>query len=294
MNFITDSFFQQGETHEVCEDYAVHGNGYAIVSDGCSNGGGPSIHTDWGSRLLCKAAEYNLFCLTTNHDRMNFNERKNLFFHEVWSDAAKIASSLPNLQRECLTATLGIAYKDLGVVRTILYGDGVVGARRRDGKWEIRSYEPIQGAPYYLKYQKTEGDALRYFERFDGRYKASTYVCDGKLGVESTQTATVAIDPDNPAFDAHFPVEEYDLVFVGTDGLSAFFQKVNTGTSKHNEPVSLLSVLGVLLDANFNRPGCLRLQRHWAFKRTLAGTFPQRGWHTGDDVSLGIVHAQAD
>ena len=56
----TGSFFTIGSTHLVCEDYALHGKDYVILSDGCSNGGGPRIHTDWGSRILCKAAEEHI------------------------------------------------------------------------------------------------------------------------------------------------------------------------------------------------------------------------------------------
>ena len=63
----TESIFEQGSTHEVCEDYAIQGGGYTILADGCSNGGGPRIDTDWGSRILCKAAEEHLNTLKTRN-----------------------------------------------------------------------------------------------------------------------------------------------------------------------------------------------------------------------------------
>ena len=61
-----DSTFTIGSSHQVCQDYAVAGLrndrglasqrnrlAYAVVSDGCSS----SIDSDFGSRLLSKAAE---------------------------------------------------------------------------------------------------------------------------------------------------------------------------------------------------------------------------------------------
>jgi len=37
----TGSYFKIGSTHVVCEDYAIHTDDAVVVSDGCSNGGGP-------------------------------------------------------------------------------------------------------------------------------------------------------------------------------------------------------------------------------------------------------------
>jgi hypothetical protein len=101
------------------------------------------------------------------------------------------------------------------------------------------------------------------------------------------------LNKKEPWFDAHFPNEDYDVVFVASDGLTSFYEKVNTGTSKHTAPVNILNVLEVLFDVNdYRRAGFLRLQRSWAFKRATRGTFVQRNWHNADDCSVGCLHVE--
>ena len=56
----TDHLFWAGDSHKVNQDYCLSGSKsglhYAIVSDGCSS----SPDTDFGSRILAKAAENNI------------------------------------------------------------------------------------------------------------------------------------------------------------------------------------------------------------------------------------------
>lgn len=262
----------------------MHGNDYAVVSDGCSNSG-ISIQTDWGARLLCKAVEeYRNFL---RHPSEMSTEQ----FCKWVGDKAKCQVGMfPGLMPECLTATMILAQNDgLGAISTHLIGDGVVGARRRDGTLEVCSFEAISGAAFYPKYLWFEGEADTYFQKFGGTYRLTTYlVMNGETKKEVVETE---LDRDKPWFYNLFPHDEYDTVFIGSDGLSSFYHRVQTDTSKHNEPVPLMDVLGVLLDVNY-RPGFLKLQRQWAFRRNVAGTFPRREWHNADDVSLAVLHHQ--
>jgi len=70
-----DSFFFIGDSHEICEDYAVSGIHhlneaetnivpYGIVGDGCS----AAKNVDFGSRFLVKAAENNIQHFFSNFD----------------------------------------------------------------------------------------------------------------------------------------------------------------------------------------------------------------------------------
>lgn len=55
----TNSFYQIGRDHKVCEDYAICGMEpfpYTILSDGCSTG----KHTDVGSRILVSMTKKNI------------------------------------------------------------------------------------------------------------------------------------------------------------------------------------------------------------------------------------------
>ena len=56
----SDSYFEIGNTHQICQDYALSGNYkdmyYSVVSDGCSS----AEHSEIGAQILCHVARYNL------------------------------------------------------------------------------------------------------------------------------------------------------------------------------------------------------------------------------------------
>lgn len=292
---ITDCFFQQGVTHEVCEDYALAGQSFAVVSDGCSNGGGPRIDTDWGARLLCKAAERNL---------LDLRQRPEVFITTV-AKTALLQLSTFNMPVECLTATLAMLHMREGAMRCrgLIVGDGVIGGRRYDGSWRIVNFEYLPGgsvgraAPFYLKYAMT-GEVQKYMDLYGGKMRRTEY--NGTFGdLSKPESVTYEMTREEIEFDfdpecfyhqVWFDVKEFAFAFVASDGVSSFYRHVRTETNKYTEAVGLLQVLGVLLNVPPPRSGFLRAQRQWAFKRDVAGSFVRRGWHNADDVSVGAIY----
>lgn len=287
---VTDSFFQQGITHEVCEDYALSGPDFVILSDGCSNGGGPRIDSDWGSRILCKAAQDNLALIS---DPLRF-------LQAVGATACEQAEIFPSLTPDCLAATLlTICPKDDNTITGLLVGDGVIGGKRRgQNKWDIHfieypSSDTKQGAPFYLKYYFHD-DMDRYIEQF-----AAIRQVLHMQGDLMSQEDTLLINKQAHDFEAEsfwteldFACEEYEYVFGGTDGIFSFVENITTTTSKHQEAVDSLKVLRVLLDIPAFRPGFLRLQRNWAWKRVMKGTFLKNNWQNIDDTSMGLIYVR--
>lgn len=281
---ISDSFFEMGSTHEVCEDYALHGENYAIVSDGCSNAGGPSINTDWGSRLLCKAAEEQI---------QQFDPQ--IMLPLISGRAKMLVSSMPNLEMSCLTATLMMLRVKDGNFNAFCVGDGVIGGKRKDGRWKIFVIRFPKG-PFYLKYtmfDETQG----FIDEFGPNYKIGSYF--GKLEniddspEEEVMTYTekdCVLDPAEPYNIFNFPIEEYDFAFVCSDGMESFYHPVRTPMKKANDPVSLLQAMRVVLDFVTIQPGFAKLQRRWAFRQDKTGTLIRRQWKNSDDVSVGIIH----
>lgn len=285
---LTDSFYEIGKTHEVCEDYATSGENFAIVSDGCSNGGGPRIDTDWGSRIIAKAAEQHLKVLS--------NSNIESFLSAVGATAQTQCASFPNLVPECLTATLLLLVKPPSFenIFGLVVGDGTIGGQRIDGSWVIYHYEFVQGgttnkaAPFYLKYMMNN-EIDKYVSMFGGKLKQTKY--EGKLDGEMKETEEILeFNPQEPWQQHWFCPKDFRFTFVASDGTSSFYQKVQTETQKHNDPIPFLDVMRVLLDVTTVRPGFLRLQRQWCFRRENKGTFRHRNWHNGDDVSMaGII-----
>jgi hypothetical protein len=298
---ITDSYFEQGVTHEVCEDYALHGQNYAIVCDGCSNGGGPRIDSDWGARLICKAAEEQV----GEYD-------PSILLPAIGERAKSLMVGLPNLGPDCLTATMMMLQTfDDGVEPSfyaLTVGDGVVGGRRKDGRWKIHVIEFPQG-PFYLKYN-IFGEEQKFFDSFGDQFKIGTYF--GKLMTPemeppenpefnlrneewrqfmSYSEKEFTLNPSEPYNIFEFPIEEYDFAFVCSDGIQSFYQPRIGPTRKYNESIHVLDAMRTVMDYVTIRPGFARLQRHWAFKQDRVGTLVRRGWKNSDDVSTGVIHA---
>jgi hypothetical protein len=292
---ITDSFFEQGHLHSVCEDYALNGEGYTVISDGCSNGGGPRIHTDFGSRLLAKAAEQHI------------GENNTSAFLKMVGATAQVQQRLfPNLPPECLAATLMV----LRDSHAITVGDGIVGWKEGD-QWTVSIIEFLRGgnrnqaAPYYLKYEIFD-EVQGYLDAFGGRFKISTY--SGELmhpELEVGEEVSPIEERDALYRDKmEFTEEEHsttrwgefmlnssaELNFICSDGVLAFYTPIKNNLQKYNRDIHCLDVLRVLLDIPSFKPGFLQRQCNWAFKQDKTGTFKRRNWLTADDVSVGAVY----
>lgn len=279
----TGSYFNIGTTHTVCEDYALHGGGYVILSDGCSNGGGPRIHTDWGSRLLCKAAEVNLDLLPCESEAFN---------NRCISSAMTQVNAIPNLPMQCLTATLLVAVVKGDQIHVHVVGDGLFGVKKKDGTFEISEIHfgtvdnPIS-APYYLRYELHKADRAEYLERFGPIYTEKLWV--GDLKNPEFQTIQHNLMDGTTIFRS-YDIDEVEFAFIASDGLSSFYLPTVTGTSKVNQPVEVPDVVSVLMDFKSYNADFVGRQSEWVFKTKRPGSFGRLDWHNGDDVSLGVIY----
>ena len=286
---ITDSFFQQGESHEVCEDYALHGSDYAIIADGCSNGGGPTMHTDWGARILCKAAEQHIRRLNYS-PVIKFDEKVRQFFSLVANTAQTQLRAFDNMSMDCLSATLLVMHRSLITTTVLLMGDGVIGGKRKDGRWEISVYDAVANGKkkgcFYLRYMMMPNWYKNYIDVFGGTFEVTTYVGDiFKPETLITRTETETLNESTPWFDAVFPMDEYEFVFGASDGMTSFYQNVITPTSRHQNSVSTIDALREVLTIPQFKPEFLRHQRKWLWKNKKSH-FVKNNWHNSDDVSF--------
>ncbi len=287
---ITDAFFQQGSSHEVCEDYAVSGPNFAIVSDGCSNGGGPSISSDWGARFLCKSAEEFI-------ETVDLRSSTYMFLTTVLVNSNLLLRNFKKLDPRCLTATLIIVQQIEESFEWLLVGDGVIAAQRHDGTWTIKHFEFLPGgasgraAPFYLSYTGDHNDVRLYLDQFGGHVQVDTY--NGPLS-NPTKTSTTGTldftDPEGWTFKGSFPLSEYKACYILSDGITSFMKKIQSETDKRVEPVNLISAIEMMFRIPLIRPGFLNARRNWAFKQNRPDTFQRAGWYNYDDVSVGGIH----
>lgn len=306
MRTISDSAFAIGYSHAVCEDYALHrwDEHVAILSDGCSS----SPDTDWGARLLCRAAL----------QEVQEARQRDKVFQELQAEPDPVPDSLKrffdlelvdiilkaNEWRESLGLPSAVLDATLGLVRVtasqqievLLAGDGVVAARRRDGTgldyWVV---DCSLNAPTYLSYlvkQARDGEDLDPMERFQkmggGIRKVTacsperlpTVEEDGvwsRLGTDNQQKD----DVENLALSWTFSPEGYDVVAVFSDGVESFMRP----DGPTFRPVPVEEVLAELMDFKQLTVGFAerRLQRF------LRKTCVSRGWKHYDDLSIAAV-----
>ena len=203
MSFNTDSHYEIGCSHKVCEDFAIHGsfeapNGsilhYGIVSDGCSssmNEGGVRnpINVDIGARLLCLVAKQVI--------RESLPTLKVLDVGLYTSLRCSIMSKIDiqlrqlNLPIPVVDCTLlvNVVYENKGF--TAIFGDGVF-VRECDSYIEIFIIGYESGAPYYMAYHLDGERDLRYKKKFgDGKKTIKRIIFNKNEGTFEEQNSSM-------------------------------------------------------------------------------------------------------
>ena len=286
MKVNTDTFFRIGSSHDVCQDYALHNQFAAIVSDGCSS----SPDTDFGARLLVKAKEMHFYA-----------DNKEVYVH------ALRAAEVIGLHNESLNATLlSVDYDPVArMFQAEISGDGVVVARRirhencLDEKGyslpipyaDVVSVEFKSGAPYYLRYQTSERMKENYIKEFGQTFQVRTF--EWETGVAKSHISPDAYvcgyGLDKSPYRLAFNSDYYDLVAVMTDGAHSFVQKVESGTSITTKPIPVQEILPELFGfKNYN--GAFVKRRCAKALKDLAA----KGITHYDDFSMGVVHLGAE
>lgn len=162
---IYDSFFIKGQSHDICQDYALSGEvdglAYAMISDGCSmvsvdDQAVPHPISDFASRIVCLCTRRVLSHLSKRQGRAEASE---LFF-ELLAASLRSHQKLLELSSEMADATLSLitAKDDLAMIITI--GDGVTVVERENSiDVYSRIYQPNFPAytSYLLNLEKNEG-----------------------------------------------------------------------------------------------------------------------------------------
>ncbi|CAE7860290.1 nadE [Symbiodinium microadriaticum] len=257
-------------------DYALHDYGVVAVSDGCSNGNGPSIDTDWGSRIIAHLGMQYLPILMagdTQYQESNFIQR-------VISHAVAVCNTLSK-HTDCLTASLLMAFEKGDFINTLRVGDGIVGAKYRDGSIRFSILDFNMNAPFYPIYAESPQDLEGFFDKFGSKVKQKTYSVeeDTDEGWDNIEESSVEFDYSRyPYLTQNFKKEEVEFVFIGSDGCEQFLEQVQHATSKYSEPVALPKVVRGLIDFGHFNHNFVRHQCHWMLKLDKPNTFVRLGW----------------
>lgn len=249
----SDSYFEIGSTHLVCQDYAIsYANddiAYAIVSDGCTS----SPNTDIGARIVSIVAKDAINYL---YQRENFNSvfNEKLFLNKfvitlkelIIKKCIEVKGSL-NLNINSFDATLLIAiafkkYKPL----IFGWGDGNFIIKYKDGVAQSISLSYDGNMPYYLSYQMCyeKDQAYRREQKGNVWVKEAIYnlpKCDIRLG-DYWKDKITSYDPFTFNFSRYLNTDfEVAQVIVSSDGLQSFQYDPKSDEYLKNESVFAIS-----------------------------------------------------
>lgn len=204
-----DSYFTIGGDHNVCEDYAIHGDDpfpYFVVSDGCSS----SKNTDFGSRMLVMATT-NIFKTYPIETLRDMSEKE---IGMAIITQASIYMRTMNMNSDALDATLLIGYVDVEAdkVRVLMYGDGnlIVSVNDKVVRSTI-SYE--SGAPFYLNYQLNT-NRLNSYKALESKNLEIETITDGM-----SESKTLDVFKFDEPISYSFALPDIQWILLASDGI---------------------------------------------------------------------------
>jgi hypothetical protein len=275
-----DFLFETGDSHKVCEDYGRQGASqnsligdyvYIVQSDGCSDPKSPD--TDFGSRLLVKSAENLMLAGALNSG-------------EGAVTAAQTQARAIGLHPNCIDATLIVArsYAKTRTTQVMMWGDGVVSAKMRDGGIRIFVVEsPISPSgdgsiPFYISYTLDPVRLANYKAAGTPMLAVHSFDADGKpTGTERNPAA------DHPIVLA-FGHDTCEAVATFSDGAESFYYRDPKNGLQIAVPVEQV-VLPLTKFAGF--AGEFVRRQYNIFNRMVAG--PGK-WKHYDDLSYGAIY----
>lgn len=274
-----DCFLGQGDSHNICEDYATCGlfdekYPYAIVCDGCSS----SPNSDFDSRILATAIKNNFDNLIiSDADPMDFATM-------VAAESATIKRTF-RFDDECCYSTALLAYLKDDILNAHMWGDGFIVIRHENG-YNIYHMEYPSDAPIYLTYGlDIEQFNNKYIPKFGNTFTLHVYTLDKDFKVVSEGSNTdVKINPFDPVTVHSEWTKNADLIAIFTDGLKSFRTTKITDSSKAAVPIAIENVLKNVL-AFKGTKGQFVKRRCKRFSNDMMLT----GWSNYDDFSMGAI-----
>ena len=269
----SDSYFEIGSTHLVCQDYALHGQiedmVYAIVSDGCSE----AEHSEIGAQILCHVAQYyvSLFYHTGALAECSMETISSLLGNCILTRADEIRKLYP-IDRGALQATLLIAFafeKPEKRAMFFIWGDGFI-LENRPGHTLIHDLSFSSGAPYYLV-----TDPSVYKEKIENPEKIYTKHWIDKKNKE-TSTLEAKLDLFR-GFSKDFKTNFPDSITLCSDGLKSY-------QDKDLKSIDLVTMAPAFVD--YKSSNGVFVERNMNFMK-IANRKLQRTHY--DDVSIAAI-----
>lgn len=276
MKINTDVAFVTGASHKICQDYARKGDGYILLSDGCSG----SVDTDFGSRLLVKIAER----FVRPKDRWSYDT----VWKEILLQAKQISENL-DLPDENIDATLLSAQVFESQISINIFGDGYIFVKHNDGNFTIQEIIFPSGYPYYYTYTCNEERRKLIKQTYlDSKmpFKVHTiYELDKDLKICQIKQNDILFEEDDNlnGISQFWNIKDIDTIAIMSDGVNSFYDKT---TRTMISPIEIIKELCAFKNTN----GEAVHRRLNAFLRNAE----KKNWVHDDDVSLGAIFVEKE
>lgn len=228
----TDSIFEIGSSHDVCQDFALTGTVndkiyFTIVADGCTESHKHSGEVDFGARILSYAAREALRNMLGSLNDLSSIQSNLKNFNKALRtkviESANIVGSLLKLSELFADATLVVAVTDGKIANTFIYGDGGVIVYKRNGDIIYKEVSFLSSAPYYLMYTHNTSRNNGYKIQFGGSpVVVTTYVINGVNG-EYRQANEVINSIDESLYDqTATSFDDFLSISVTSDGIKSY------------------------------------------------------------------------
>ena len=224
-----DNYFEIGNSHEQCQDFALSGHfnpnlAYAIVCDGCSESHKRTKEVDFGARILAYSAREAIKDILINKNFQSIRENTSWEIgQKTIQNTVKIGNTL-KLSGEFADATLLIALSNGNRVEVFMYGDGGVLIKHKDGTMTYKSIHFMSSAPYYLSYTANNTRHDLYHQEFgQSPVIITTYKMDDTG--EEISTRNESHTPKNfiELYELmHFEFMEVDSISIVSDGVTSY------------------------------------------------------------------------
>ncbi len=269
MNIITDSHYIIGKSHLTCDDYAINGENYIMIADGCSG----SKRSELGARLNALAFESLIKFPPENFEYEEFGcamaRRINAYRVMLGLDSGVV------------DATAVGAYIDSeNRIHVFMYGDGVYFYKyKTSDEVYFNSISFKEETPYYLSYW-WDGERKKLYEEFASKYNGSVLISEHST-LLSGEKLIIEEDYTNKIFDE---LDLLSLQFIGvaSDGLSSFIHTESNGST---EKITCREIMKQIIEFNpINRTFVKR-----RLKR-VRDILEKDNTHHSDDISLAVMY----
>lgn len=278
----SDSYFEIGCSHIVCQDYALSGSfkdmHYGIVSDGCSS----AEHSEIGAQIMCHVARYHIQLYYDLFFKAEDPVLLSLLGNSILKRADEIRKIYP-ITVNALQATLLILVAKENKACVFGWGDGYVlmgpSALRSEISYRKMDY-PENNAPFYLSTNRND-----YINEFGPDIK----VCytGGSLGykgarpghpAECAYSTRIERSPfDTPFFQSYLNISQGQTIAVTTDGLGQYL-------NENKKPIPDIEIMPLIMD--YPNPQGIFVKRTMNFlKRELI----TKNWSHSDDIGLATI-----